>query len=79
MSYSRARSDAERTAAECSKLGVRALPFKADVGDDAACRALAEVSLRRPGQQIMAVTAIAPGAITARYLKQGFGERYDAT
>ena len=38
VNYSRSRADAERTAAECSKFGVMAMPYQADVGDDAACR-----------------------------------------
>jgi 3-oxoacyl-[acyl-carrier protein] reductase len=50
VNYSRSRSDAERTAAECSKFGVIAMPFQADVGDDAACRALVEATVRELGQ-----------------------------
>jgi 3-oxoacyl-[acyl-carrier protein] reductase len=50
VNYSRSRSDAERTAAECSRFGVMAMPYQADVADDAACRELVEVSVRELGQ-----------------------------
>jgi 3-oxoacyl-[acyl-carrier protein] reductase len=50
VNYSRSRDDAERTAAECSKFGVMAMPFQADVGDDAACRALVDAAVRELGQ-----------------------------
>jgi 3-oxoacyl-[acyl-carrier protein] reductase len=50
VNYSRSRADAERTAAECSKLGVIALPFEADVADDAACRRMVEATLDELGQ-----------------------------
>jgi 3-oxoacyl-[acyl-carrier protein] reductase len=50
VNYSRSRVDAERTAAECSKLGVMALPFEANVSDDAACRRMVEATLDTFGQ-----------------------------
>jgi len=50
VNFSRSRSEAERTAAECSKFGVMALPFQADVGDDAACRELVAATMRELGQ-----------------------------
>lgn len=40
VNYSRSREDAELTAAEIQKLGVRSLAICADVADDAACRAM---------------------------------------
>jgi 3-oxoacyl-[acyl-carrier protein] reductase len=50
VNYSRSREDAERTAAECAKKGVFAMPFKADVADDAACRELVAVCTSELGQ-----------------------------
>src|SRR5215510_9753175 len=50
VNYSRSREDAERTAAECAKKGVFAIPFKADVADDAACREMVEVCVSELGQ-----------------------------
>jgi len=38
--YSRSREGAEATAAECEKLGVKALAVRADVSEDADCRAM---------------------------------------
>jgi 3-oxoacyl-[acyl-carrier protein] reductase len=40
VNYSRSRDGAEQTAAEAAALGVKALPFRADVTDDGACRAM---------------------------------------
>lgn len=40
INYSKSKEDAEATAHEVEALGVRALAVQADVGDDAACRAL---------------------------------------
>ncbi len=50
VNYSRSREGAERTAAEVARLGVRALPFRADVADDAACRAMVEAASREFGR-----------------------------
>jgi 3-oxoacyl-[acyl-carrier protein] reductase len=50
VNYSRSRVDAERTAAECSKLGVIALPYQADVAVDADCRRMVEATLAELGQ-----------------------------
>ena len=50
VNYSRSREDAERTAAECAAKGVFAIPFKADVADDAACREMVEVCIGELGQ-----------------------------
>lgn len=50
VNYSRSRDGAESTAAEASRLGVRALPFRADVADDAACRAMADAAAREFGR-----------------------------
>lgn len=50
IDYSRSAAEAEQTAAEARKLGTRALAFRADVADDAACRALADATLREFGR-----------------------------
>jgi len=50
VNYSRSRDGAERTVAEVARLGVRALPFRADVADDAACRAMADAAAREFGR-----------------------------
>ncbi|HKC51738.1 MAG TPA: SDR family oxidoreductase, partial [Myxococcota bacterium] len=50
VNYSRSREDAERTAAECAAKGVFAIPYKADVADDAACRDMVEVCVGELGQ-----------------------------
>ena len=42
INYSRSRDEAEATAAEVEKLGVRALAYQADVASDAACRAMVD-------------------------------------
>ncbi len=44
ISYSRSRDEAEQTAAEIEKLGVKAVALRADVADDAACREMARVA-----------------------------------
>ncbi len=49
VNYSRSREEAEKTAAEVEALGVRAVPFRADVADDAACRAMVETAVRELG------------------------------
>lgn len=46
VNYSRSREEAEKTAAEISGLGVRGIPWQADVVDDAACRSMVEAALR---------------------------------
>ena len=50
VNYSRSREDAEKTAAELSGLGVRALAFQADVAEDSACRGMVEAALREFGR-----------------------------
>lgn len=50
VNYSRSAAEAERTAAEVTALGVRALPVQADVADDAACRRLVETAVHELGQ-----------------------------
>jgi 3-oxoacyl-[acyl-carrier protein] reductase len=50
VNYSRSRQGAEATAAEAQALGVKALPFQADVGDDSACRSMVEQATREFGR-----------------------------
>jgi 3-oxoacyl-[acyl-carrier protein] reductase len=49
VNYSRSKEGAEETAAAACALGVRAVPCRADVADDAACRALVETAVRELG------------------------------
>jgi 3-oxoacyl-[acyl-carrier protein] reductase len=49
VNYSRSKDAAEATAAEASALGVKAVACRADVADDADCRALVERALRELG------------------------------
>ena len=49
VNYSRSREEAEKTASEAEALGVRAVPFRADVADDVACRAMVETAVRELG------------------------------
>ena len=50
VNYSRSRDEAEQTAADVEKAGAKALPFLADVADDAACRAMAEAAIKEFGR-----------------------------
>ncbi len=67
VNYSRSKDEAEATAAEVASLGVRALAFRADVADDAACRGLVDATVRELGRvdvlvQSAAVTVFVPHA-----------------
>ncbi len=50
VNYSRSKDDAERTAADARAFGVRAVALRADVADDADCRALVATALRELGR-----------------------------
>jgi len=50
VNYSRSRDDAERTAADASALGVRAIALHADVARDEDCRRLAETTAKELGR-----------------------------
>ncbi|MGE0535830.1 MAG: SDR family NAD(P)-dependent oxidoreductase [Pirellulales bacterium] len=50
VNYSRSRDDAEATAAEVEKLGVRAIAHQADVSQDDACRAMVDEAVRAFGR-----------------------------
>jgi 3-oxoacyl-[acyl-carrier protein] reductase len=50
VNYSRSKDDAERTAAEARALGVRALALRADVAEDADCRAMVAAAQRELGR-----------------------------
>lgn len=67
INYSRSAAEAEETAAEAAQLGVRAFAYRADVADDAACRALADAAVRELGRvdvlvQSAGVTSFIPHA-----------------
>jgi 3-oxoacyl-[acyl-carrier protein] reductase len=67
VNYSRSAAEAEATAAEVAKLGVKSFAFRADVADDAACRALVEAAVRELGRvdvlvQSAGVTSFIPHA-----------------
>ncbi|MBW2086518.1 MAG: SDR family oxidoreductase, partial [Deltaproteobacteria bacterium] len=50
VNYSRSKNEAEKTAAEIEAFGVKALPWQADVADDASCRAMVEAAVREFGR-----------------------------
>jgi 3-oxoacyl-[acyl-carrier protein] reductase len=50
VNYSRSKEDAERTAADVRALGVRAVALRADVAEDADCRALVATAMREFGR-----------------------------
>ncbi len=50
INYRSSQQEAEQTAAEIEKLGVRALAMQADVRDDAACRALVDRAVDELGR-----------------------------
>ncbi len=50
VNYSRSQEGAEATAAECEKLGVKALAVRADVSEDADCRAMVAESEKAFGR-----------------------------
>ena len=67
VNYSRSAAEAEETAAELRKLGVRGFAFQADVADDVACRALVDATVRELGRvdvlvQSAGVTSFIPHA-----------------
>lgn len=67
VNYSRSAAEAETTAADVAKRGVKSLAFRADVADDADCRALVETTVRELGRvdvlvQSAGVTSFIPHA-----------------
>ena len=50
VNYSRSNKEAEETAHNIQALGVKALPFKADVADDAQCRAMVDAAVKEFGR-----------------------------
>ncbi len=50
VNYSRSKEGAEKTAAEALSLGVKAIPHRCDVADDAECRALVETAVAAFGR-----------------------------
>jgi hypothetical protein len=47
INYSKSRDEAEATAQSCRDTGADAIVFQADVGDDSACRAMAQAAIDR--------------------------------
>ncbi len=50
LNYSRSKDEAEATAGEVEAQGVRAIPLRADVADDDACRGMVELAAREFGR-----------------------------
>ncbi len=50
VNYSRSAEDAEKTAADVSALGVKAIAYQADVSDDAAVRAMVDTTVKELGR-----------------------------
>ncbi|MEE9436169.1 MAG: SDR family NAD(P)-dependent oxidoreductase [Candidatus Adiutricales bacterium] len=50
VNYSRSNKEAEETAKDIEALGVKAIPFKADVADDAKCRAMIDTAVKEFGR-----------------------------
>lgn len=50
VNYSRSNKEAEETAKDIEALGVKAIPFKADVADDAKCRAMIDEAVKEFGR-----------------------------
>jgi len=50
VNYSRSQGEAEQTVQELTALGVRAFAYQADVGDDAACRAMVAFTVQELGR-----------------------------
>jgi 3-oxoacyl-[acyl-carrier protein] reductase len=50
VNYSRSKEGAEKTAAEVEAQGVRAIPHRCDVSDDAGCRAMVETAVGEFGR-----------------------------
>ena len=45
VNYSRSKTEAEQTAKDVAALGVKALPYRADVAEDSACRAMVDAAV----------------------------------
>ena len=50
INYTRSQTEAEDTAARCRAAGADVIVFQGDVGDDAACRAMAQAAIGRWGR-----------------------------
>jgi 3-oxoacyl-[acyl-carrier protein] reductase len=50
VNYSRSEQEAEASAAACRAAGAEALPWRADVADDGACRAMVQAAAERWGR-----------------------------
>jgi 3-oxoacyl-[acyl-carrier protein] reductase len=81
LTYSRSADEAEATAQECRGLGVDAVALRGDVGDDAACRAVAAEVARRWGRVDVLVnnagrTRIVPHADLDGLTGEDFADSY---
>ncbi|MBI2825843.1 MAG: glucose 1-dehydrogenase [Planctomycetia bacterium] len=64
VNYSRSKDEAEQTAADVAASGVRALCHKADVADDAACRAMVDAATKEFGR----LDVLVNNAATTRFI-----------
>ncbi len=62
VNYSRSKDEAEQTAADATALGVKAIPFRADVASDTDCRSLAKIAVDELGGGTCWSTARGPRA-----------------
>jgi 3-oxoacyl-[acyl-carrier protein] reductase len=67
VNYSRSKADAEQTAADVSKLGVRGLAVQADVANDADCRQLVATTVRELGR----LDVLVQSAAITRFIAHG--------
>jgi 3-oxoacyl-[acyl-carrier protein] reductase len=73
VDYSRSQAEAERTAEEVRALGPRAVAVRADVADDAQCRALVEAALGELGR----LDVLVNNAGTTTFVPHGDLEKLD--
>jgi 3-oxoacyl-[acyl-carrier protein] reductase len=67
VNYSRSAQEAQESCAQVQALGVRALAFKADVANDAECRAMVEAALQAFGR----VDVLVNNAGTTSFIEHG--------
>ncbi len=78
VNYSRSREDAEKTAAEATALGARAIAVQGDVASDADCRRLVDTAVREFGSlQVLVNSAGTTSFIPGPDLEQVTDEVWD--
>ncbi len=78
VNYSRSREDAEKTAAEATALGARAIAVQGDVSSDADCRRLVDTAVREFGSlQVLVNSAGTTSFIPGPDLEQVTDEVWD--